>query len=306
VPDPVALAEWTGDLIAMVAFVRSTRTERATDFFRQVEANSGKTAEVLLDLMEREDMFSEIVERGIEAAGRSARFEKRRLLARVVASALDGTGLATLQDHQLLIKTVDAIEPPHVQLLVLLATPKAGQGRLVGTPWEGRWTEPSILDQWPGLGTMIRPLLAVLEREGLVESVDPGTWDSIEDNFAPSAYGRLLLQFLADDDLGSTNLGAAEIACRYQSHPSPVVYVRNLGPGIATDVRVEIPSPDGRTILKEDCEPFGLGQLGEVVLDVEIPTLSDGPPYQVLVDWTDSLGRHHTVRTVDRPQEGPF
>ena len=307
-PDPGSLAELGGDLIAFAAFVRSARSDRGQDFFHQLERESGRSGEALLALMEREDLYSEIVERGIEAAARSSSASKRQLLARVVASALAGTGHASPDPQLLLVKTVDAIEPVHVQLLVLLSCPVLGEGDFAGTQWEGRYTENDIANKWPDLKGLVRPILAVLDREGLVETAGQGIYDTIGDNFAPSPWGRLLLSFLTEDELDGALLGAAAITCRYRTEPSPVVVVRNLGPGRATNVRVSIPSADGRSILGRaqgqapPVLPFELDPLMERDIDVETPTLTSGPPYDVHLTWEDVRGTNGTVATVRRDE----
>jgi hypothetical protein len=286
-PDPGAIAEWGGDLIAMISLVRANRQGRANDFFRVVENESGKAADALLELMEKEDLFSEIIERGTEAAGRSAHEAKRRLLGRVVAGAIVGTGFATPDQHLLLIKTVDAIDPVHVQLLVKLATPIPGAGEFAGQRLEGRWTENEILVQSPELGALGRPVLAVLEREGLVDKIGVTSFDGHnQSGFAPSAYGRLLLTYLGPEDLGAHDLRATAIACRYEPEPTPVIVVRNIGPGRARNVRVSVPGSEN--VLCEDVPFFDLDPLTERALRVEIPMLTSGPPYEVRLKWDDS------------------
>ena len=308
VPDPVGLAAVLGgDLIALASYIGSRRAKSLEDFLRQLQLESGKSAEALIAVMEKEDLFSEIVERGIESAVRSASASKRQLLGRVVVSALSGTGFASPERHLLLIKTVDAIEPVHVQLLVLMACPTPGEGELAGTGWEGRWTEQDILRKWPELSGVVRPILAVLDREGLVDSSAQSTFGGTGiDNFAPSAWGRLLLTFLAEVELRGAQLGAAEITCRYQPEPNPVVIVRNLGPGRASNIRVTIPSSDGRSILGRQYNqsptlvPFELDPLLEWELEVEIPTLSCHPPYDVHITWNDVRDEMRTVVMVNR------
>jgi hypothetical protein len=295
-----SLPEWAA--VGIGGYGLRRRQERAEDFEAQLLKDTGKTADVLMRVMEEEDLFSEIVELGMQAASRSASESKRRLLARVVASALDGTGMATPDNHLLLVKTVDAIEPPHLQLLVKLATPHPGVGDLAGGPYEGRWTERDLLASWPELGEMLRPLLAVLEREGLVEEAGQGTYNTPPPNFAPSPYGRLLLRFLSRDELGTTNLGVAAIACRYNTNPSPVVVVRNLGPGIARKVHVSIPAQDRQILSESAAQDFDLGPLDEMSLEVEIPTLVNKAPYNVHLNWDDSRGEMRHVATVDSPK----
>ena len=186
---------------------------------QQLTADADITADALLEVMEKADIYSEIVTRGLEAAISSSSESKRRLLGRVIAAAITGDGIATPQVGLLLVKAVDAIEPPHVQLLVFLARPTPGEGELAGTANEGRWTENDIRLGVPEFRPVLRPLLAVLEREGLTESSPLNTSDGAPENFAPSPFGRSLLTFLDPDELNKVDLGAAAITCRYFRSP---------------------------------------------------------------------------------------
>jgi hypothetical protein len=301
--DPGTAAEWAGVGIGAAGLIR--RRERAEDFQARLLEDTGRTADALMEVMEHEDLFSEIVERGMQAASRSASASKRRLLARVVASALDGTGMATPDDHLLLVKTADAIEPAHVQLLVLVCTPQANVCQYSGTAIEGALTEFDVVVRWPEVKDTFRPLIATLVREGLAEDAGAATYRQIA-AYRPTRYGRMFLRFLAQEDLGSLRLGEAHLAARYEDAASqlselPQVVVKNLGPGRALQASVE--SDAG--IFREELGSFDLEPGDSLSRDTHPATLVSGPPYRVLLSWTDERGPQLEQAVVAKRVEQP-
>jgi hypothetical protein len=71
--------------------------------------------------------LAELVALAWEEAARTASEDKRRLLAKVVAAALRGDSDALVDATEFLLRTVIALDPAHVALLVVIATPQVMQ-----------------------------------------------------------------------------------------------------------------------------------------------------------------------------------
>jgi len=123
-----SVPDWLGAVPGIIALYKTMgvrRSERAEHFGESLTDESRLSGEAIVAALQRDDFLCELVERGLEAAVRSSAESKRRLLAKVVASALTEDGLATPDEYRVLMQTVSDIEPPHVQLLVLIATPQS-------------------------------------------------------------------------------------------------------------------------------------------------------------------------------------
>ena len=275
-------------LTGLTAFQRR-QSVRAEDVFEAMLNESERTAEVLASAIEDDDLLAEVFERAVEAGAKSAFESKRRLLGRVVAAAVNGTGFATPDRYLLLVKAIDAIEPAHVQLLVLLATPTPGEGVNAGGESEG-WSPPEdILRRWPEVEEVLEPLLAGLANSGLTDS--RGTFGGLQ-AYAPSKHGRLLLKHLVREDLRTTtDLGAAAIVGRIQPSPDWRIITRNLGPGVAQRVRISVTKDMGNaTEIVAEEEGIDLGPFDESVTIIRAPLKGSEPPYSFHVRWVDSRG----------------
>lgn len=300
--------EWAA--VGIGGFGLKRGIERAEDFEARLLEDTERSADALMAIMEEEDLFSEIVERGMQAASRTASSGKRRLLARVVSSALDGTGMATPNDHLLLVKTVDAIEPPHVQMLVLISTPRPGQTKFSQTAIEGALTEEDVCSLWPEVRDTFRPIMAVLVREGLVEDAGTNIYAGFgTPAYRPTTYGRRFLEFLSLEDLGSLRLSSAVLTARYADEGSrmdggrgPGIVIRNLGPGVARSIRARAQSnAHGQNpIVTDSSMLFDLDPGTEFSHDAHPPTATIGPPYTIIVTWSDGAGLHEEMLTVAR------
>jgi hypothetical protein len=305
--DVVPIAEVVGSLAEAGSFTIAARRRRVEDFGRLLGENTEKSGEALLDLMEKEDLFAEIVERGLDSAMRTSSAEKRSLLATVVASALDGAGFARPNESLLVIRTIDVLQPTDLQLLVRLAMPIPNSTSLGRTPMEGYFTVGDILDSWPEWDNALDPTLAVLTREGLIQSVQ-GTDGSPA--YAPSPHGRRVLSFLAAEYWGRLDLDAAALTVRLegpwrQFNPESAdpkrlsIVVRNLGPGTAQSIEPRA-SVRGQRIGMDarSYAGFDLGPLEEHA--IEVTTLLLRPiseTVKVHLGWIDrrSDTQHHRV-----------
>ena len=102
----------------------------------------------------------------------------------------------------------------------------------------GRCTKVG-LPGWEGVGEAARPLLAILNREGLIDELVVSTYGSAVRCYAPSGHGRLLLKHLTSGDFGSIDLGTAALAFRVETDPDINLVIRTLGPGTADHIVVD-------------------------------------------------------------------
>ena len=297
--DPGSVPEWVDASIAAYAFATSFRKRRLGDFYDQITKDPELAGDAIMEVLDSEDLFREIYERGAEAAVRSSKEAKRRLLGRVVAAALDGTGFARPDEAVVLIRTLDALEPLDLQLLVRLAQPIPGSTHFAGGQMEGYFTIEDIRQSWSDLDDTLEPTLAVLVREGLLQDVQGADGYRA---YAPSGYGRRVLHFLAPDELGTLNLEAAALACRlegnWRTDETLTLVIRNLGPGVARAVRVRA-TLDGSNVLGPASRTtFNLDPLMDHRLrfsgEIGSPL---GRGVEVRLEWLD--GRPEVNRYVD-------
>lgn len=180
VPDWIAVAlTVTGGAGALAR----RRSERVRQFRELVEEASGLAAAEILPRLEDHPDLEEIVTRAIGIAAVTARAEKREILARVIAAGLADD--AVIDETLLLVRMIDAIDPPHLQVLLVL--------RDLAAPAEAY----KIRAKLPGQPEITHVLLAHLEREGLAMSGNDGTWGSLGTvQWSISRHGRQLLTFL--------------------------------------------------------------------------------------------------------------
>jgi hypothetical protein len=286
----------------MTVFQRR-ENRRATDVFSTMLENTEMTADTLLEVMEQEDLFSEIFERATRAGAATSFASKRRLLGRVVIAAIGGSGLATPDRYLLLVRSIDAIEPAHVDLLAILATPRPTEGTYAGSASEGWFSLADVQARWPELADMAHPVLATLIREGLIEEM--GTFGGNR-AFTPSKHGRLLLAHLVAEELDGKNLEVAAPVVRIEESPRFSIVVRNIGPGISTDVSISVPPQEGEEIITTEGSEmmgFDLDVFEETSIPIRTPTLKVKPPYSVRVRWSDVRGPQVHVFDLDRQRD---
>jgi hypothetical protein len=95
-----------------------------------------------------------------------------------------------------LLRTVIALDPAHVTLLVVIATPHDLNTRPRG---EDHWhtvDREELLGRWGGGKALLDAALAVLEREGLIAGVGEYTSVTVPRWWKLGPYGELLFRFL--------------------------------------------------------------------------------------------------------------
>ena len=194
--NPVELA---GDLIGLgniVATIFMGRLGRAGDFERRLEEATGYTAEEIAGLLQKADETAELVATALDSASRSTDERKRALLARAAAAGVVGDEQVEVDHRLLFVRTLDQLDVPHMKLLVLVArTERSFQGGAVRAT--GGWAWQDILASWPGVADSLAPLMAVLQREGLVEDTSiPGAIAGIAPTWNATSYGNAFVDFV--------------------------------------------------------------------------------------------------------------
>jgi hypothetical protein len=184
---------------SLYSAVREGQRENAITWPEQLEEFSGLTSYELRRTVRDNPDFAELVWHAWEAAANTASLDKRRLLARVAANALRGDAEAEVDAQQLLLRTVTALDPIHITLLVIIGQLEDRDSRS-HNPEERRAERAAMEARWPSAPDLMDPALAALEREGLAYSV-------LDFSGAPRGwklrpYGRRLLDHLLIDDGG--------------------------------------------------------------------------------------------------------
>jgi len=191
------LPEWIGDGVAAIALyggIRGARARRALTFCRDLENATGFTADQLRDFLENHDELSEIAARAWDAGSRAVDERKRRLLARALAAGFVGDETVALDDVPQFVRTLDQVDPVHVKLLGVICAPRTIQGLTVtgAVGWE------LMAEAWPGILQNYDPLVALLQREGLIRDVaiGGGGLGSGEPMWSVSNYGERFVCFV--------------------------------------------------------------------------------------------------------------
>jgi len=196
-PNAIQAATAVGQLLLGLGQRRWTQ---AQEWGETVEELSGLDRETLRRTLEGDPVAAELVGLALEAAARTASDDKRYLLAKVAAAALRGdTTPGQVDNLQLLLRTVIALDPPHVALLVTIGQSVDRSGQTNDEEAQ-RASRDKLAADWPGPTDLLGAVLATLERENLVETITDfnGTprWVRVTD------YGSRFLDHLLIDHGG--------------------------------------------------------------------------------------------------------
>jgi hypothetical protein len=162
---------WLGTAAGIAGLFRGLGNRQQVQFQRWAEMLEELTdlePEELRRTVEDHPVIAEIVGIAAEEAARTASDHKRYLLAQVVAAALRGDATPGQVDALLyLARTVIALNPADVTLLVVIGTTEDGEPRPVG---EEQVSREEMLARWPSPPDLLDPALAMLEQQGLIES----------------------------------------------------------------------------------------------------------------------------------------
>jgi hypothetical protein len=158
-------------------------------------------------------VISEIASIAAEEAARTASDDKRYLLAQAVAAALRGTATPGQVDALLyLTRTVAALDPADLTLLVIIGTTPEGEARPTeefevkdeDQQVEDTYTRAvdvrnkELVDRWPGPRELLHPALSSLVQAGVVEQRRAFIGGGAA-SWALSGYGELFLRHLLVD-----------------------------------------------------------------------------------------------------------
>jgi hypothetical protein len=149
--------------------LRDRQQQQALDWARTLEELAGLPPDELRHVIEDNPVIAQMVDLAWEEAARTASEEKRRLLAKVVVAAIRGDADAEVDALPFLLRAVMALDPAHVMLLVILATPERTAWQTDDDPPEPGTEWEELSRRWAGPTDLLHPALAALEREGLID-----------------------------------------------------------------------------------------------------------------------------------------
>jgi hypothetical protein len=301
--------EWLGTLgVSAQLFlgIQGRRREWALDFSALLEELGERDDDEIRRLVSSNPAIAQLVGDAWEEAAKTAAEEKRWLLAHVAVAAMSSTDDAAIRELPFFLRTIVALEPPHVRLLVLIGTPRPGQGQLARTRLEGYVGPEEIREVWPEVSDLLEPMIALLQREALIDNRGAGSFNAVV-AWGVTRYGRRFLQFLPDDDDWTQNRECAEVVSRLDEGGHLLV-IRNLGPGFARDVKLyPRPLPNGATMLsdyRDAAQPPRTLELGELAPEIEV-NFPVFPPsvgaHVITVEWCDSRGLRERTEELPLP-----
>jgi hypothetical protein len=178
--------------------LRNRWQKQALDWAAMFEELAGLDREELRRIVEENPAIAELVGIAWEAGAETRSVDKRRLLAKVAASALRGDSTPDqVEPLQFLLRTVAALDPPHVTLLVVI-------GQLDREKAEGKQSEQlsraDVEARWPSSPDLMDAALATLEREALIQSMLD--YDGRRRQWRLRPYGRRFIDHLLLDEGG--------------------------------------------------------------------------------------------------------
>jgi hypothetical protein len=183
--------------------LRDRQQVQALDWAQTLEDLAGLTGPELRQVVEDHPVIAQMVDLAWEEAARTASEDKRRLLARVVAAAIRGDAAAEIDHLPFLLRSVMALDPGHVTLLILVAMPSVPAGQLVPTSdlpseeFAAAADRDELLFRWHAPSDLLDPALATLESEGLIRGARSLNGETRWWLLRP--YGRRLYDFLEQE-----------------------------------------------------------------------------------------------------------
>lgn len=309
--DPTVLPMWvqaiatgiqTGGTFGMVAVaIGAQRQQRGADFAGHVEDGTGLTGAELLDRLLASPDISGIVENGLDAAMRSATEEKRWLLARVVCRAFESEDGAVIQELDVLLRAIAALEPYHVEILAKIAKPRPGNGIRFKSA-EGALAEEALRIERLEGSHLVGPILAALRNENLIYIAVQG--DEGANWWLVTPFGRRLIEYMVGGVQDVPDVKSCEVVGRFEGDAQPgcAVIVRNIGFCEARIHRVVV-QRHGESVREWHCEPpLEVGADDETEVGrLEWPD-DAGLSLDLAVHWTDAAGAfNERTRLYQRP-----
>ena len=225
VPEWIGVAQTAA--IAVWGGISQHQKRQALDFVEIVKSVSELSDERLRELIEADPRLAELVNRTWHSASLTADDGKRRLLAYVVVRAIAGhLDDAVIEDAPFLARAIEQLDPVHIEILALIARPKAFPG----------WTPAELVSAAPRYGDLLGPTLSTLSREGLIENAGARTYGGGE-AWKLTRFGWRLITYLPDGGFPVPEMDEAHLIARSTSVP-PQVVLTNVGLGVARQVVV--------------------------------------------------------------------
>jgi hypothetical protein len=201
--------EWVAAAIAARAVygpIGRDRLRRAVEWAEQLLDLTGLSAEQLAATLDQSEQLTDLVATAWDAGSRAVNDSKRRLLALAAAAGIVGDENVSIDDLPLFVRTLDQVDAIHMKLLILLGEPVRQEGEALlsisgGTP------TGNLVARWPAIEDTVDPLMALLNREGLIRDVSiPGGIGHTGPEWRMSPYGERFVLFV--------NAGAPELRQR--------------------------------------------------------------------------------------------
>jgi hypothetical protein len=277
---------------------RKNYTDRSNAFVIQMDKEFNEDDEQMLAAALETPRFVDLVVGVLETAARSATQEKQQALLYVMRKGLEGFAEQSVIDEaQMCRRTIEALEAVHIRLFTLICDPN-----VAGTQ-PGLWSEEELLRRDPDVKLFLRPVLAVLIREGLIESA-PQTYDQMK--FATfswriTEFGRLFVRFLSPTTFALPNLGEAELDVSWLSAPL-CLCVTNFAFGDAQSIQL-FQKTGATSELLATRESLSADEEWRVPLSIRINHVAP-PSHSVDIVWSDSRGKQ--TRTFDVSGVGAY
>ncbi len=177
------------------------RTENVAHVLDVAAHQANLSAEELLDVGLTDPRRFEAFLRVVRAAQDCSRREKRLALARALATSTLTDDAAVVDEELLFVDILDRLDAPHLRLLAVLASGRAGTGSLTGQQLQHGWTLAELRTRDPGLAQPLPVLLATVTSAGLVEA-ERGTWRAVQGKlyYSLTSIGRRFLTAIASDN----------------------------------------------------------------------------------------------------------
>jgi hypothetical protein len=178
VPLAGSAPEWIGASLSVIALRRSSRVK---DFLDELLA-AGVTSERLVTAVEQSEILGDLLHEAANAAAECSDEQRRKLLARALVAGIEGG--VELDDARFFTRTMRQVDPVHMKLLGLVSVHQPLSSQEMGRAW-------------PDAQSMIKPMRARLNREGLIEDMSLGVTNAFASgSWGLTDYGHRFLNFV--------------------------------------------------------------------------------------------------------------
>lgn len=155
------IPKWGSTLAQYVIDKHEQQVRRLTEMLE----STGYEPDDLFRAANANERLSDLVKEAIESAASTSIAEKRRLLGRALAQAIDGDD-AVVDRSEAVLRALVLIEPPHVRLMSKMLKPT------MASDFDAEDIDLRLLEERdPGIGSLAGPLLLQLTGWGLTETV---------------------------------------------------------------------------------------------------------------------------------------